>query len=92
MTDTNVFQLVQPGTFTDRLTEVLRDGARALLAQAVETEVADFIAEHAEAITASISIVVNQGRAGLHRKRRGSGLDRTRYKGLNGAVVTTTHR
>jgi putative transposase len=52
VTDTNVFQLVQPGTFTDRLTEVLRDGARALLAQAVETEVADFIAEHADKRTA----------------------------------------
>ena len=48
MTDTNVFQLVQPGTFADPLTEVLRDGARALLAQAVETEVADFLAEHAD--------------------------------------------
>jgi putative transposase len=45
VTDTNVFQLVQPGTFADRLTEVLRDGARTLLAQAVETEVAGFIAE-----------------------------------------------
>ncbi len=34
MTDTNVFQLSQPETFTDPLTEVLRNGARALLAQA----------------------------------------------------------
>ena len=48
MTDTNVFRLVQPGTFTDSLTEVLRHGARALLAQAVETEVAGFLAEHAD--------------------------------------------
>ena len=47
MTDTNVFALVQPGTFTDRLTDVLRDGARALLAQAVEAEVAGFLGEHA---------------------------------------------
>ncbi len=29
MTDTNVFQLSQPGTFSDPLTEVLRNGARA---------------------------------------------------------------
>jgi len=43
VTDTNVFALVQPGTFTDRLTDVLRDGARALLAQAVEAEVAGFL-------------------------------------------------
>lgn len=46
MTDTNVFPLVQPGTFNDPLTQVLRDGARALLAQAVEAEVAAFLAEH----------------------------------------------
>jgi hypothetical protein len=40
VTETNVFQLSQPGTFVDPLTEVLRNGARALLAQAVEAEVA----------------------------------------------------
>jgi len=48
VTDTNVFALVQPGTFSDRLTDVLRDGARALLAQAVEAEVAGFLGEHAD--------------------------------------------
>ncbi|HEX8827175.1 MAG TPA: IS256 family transposase [Xanthobacteraceae bacterium] len=48
MTDTNVFALVQPGTFTDRLTDVLRDGARPLLARAVEAEVPGFLAEHAD--------------------------------------------
>jgi hypothetical protein len=36
VTETNVFQLSQPGTFVDPLTEVLRNGARALLAQAIE--------------------------------------------------------
>jgi hypothetical protein len=40
VTDGNVFQLSQPGTFSDPLTEVLRNGARALLSQAVEAEVA----------------------------------------------------
>src|SRR5262249_30132685 len=40
MTETNGFQLSQPGTFADPLTEVLRNGARALLSQAVEAEVA----------------------------------------------------
>jgi putative transposase len=45
--DTNVFQFTQPGTFTDLLTEVLRDGARTLLARAVEAEVAEFLAKHA---------------------------------------------
>ena len=48
MTETNVVNLIQPGTFTDQLTEILRNGARALLAQAVEAEVADFLAKHAD--------------------------------------------
>ena len=48
MTDTNVFQLSQPGTFADPLTEVLRNGARALLAQAVEAEVAVLLDSHAD--------------------------------------------
>jgi transposase-like protein len=44
----NVFKLIQPGTFDDQLTEILRQGARSLLAQAVEAEVADFLAKHAD--------------------------------------------
>ena len=52
MTDTNVFQLSQPGTFADPLTEVLRNGARALLAQAVEAEVAALLGCHADKLTA----------------------------------------
>ena len=51
MTDTNVFQLSQPGTFSDPLTEVLRNGARALLAQAVEAEVAAVLSCHADKLT-----------------------------------------
>jgi transposase-like protein len=43
----NVFKLVQPGAFDDQLTEILRQGARTLLAQAVEAELADFLAQHA---------------------------------------------
>jgi transposase-like protein len=48
VTETNVFQLSQPGTFSDPLTEVLRNGARALLVQAVEAEVAALLASHAD--------------------------------------------
>src|SRR5437763_271213 len=48
VTDINVIKLAQPGTFTDSLTEILRNGARALLAQAVETEVADFLGRYAD--------------------------------------------
>jgi transposase-like protein len=48
VTQDNVVELVQPGAFSDPLTEVLREGARALLAQAVEAEVAAFLAGHAD--------------------------------------------
>src|SRR6185437_3020152 len=51
MTDSNVFQLSQPGTLSDPLTEVLRSGARALLAQAVAAEVAGFLEGHADKLT-----------------------------------------
>ena len=47
MSKDNVFKLVQPGALEDQLTEVLRNGARALLAQAVESEVSGFIASYA---------------------------------------------
>jgi transposase-like protein len=43
-----VIKLIQPGTFNDQLTDVLRNGARALLAQAVDAEVADFLGTHAD--------------------------------------------
>lgn len=44
----NVVTLSQPGFFTDLLTEVLRNGAHALLAKAVEAEAADFLARYAD--------------------------------------------
>ena len=48
MSDSNVIKLAQPGAFTDCLTEILRSGARALLTQAVEAEVAEFLAKHTD--------------------------------------------
>ena len=51
MTQDNIIKLSQPGMFSDPLTEVLRDGARALLAHAVEAEVADFLGGHADKLT-----------------------------------------
>jgi len=48
VSNSNVVKLVQPGTFSDQLTEVLRRGARCLLSQAVEAEVADFLVGHGE--------------------------------------------
>ena len=53
MSDANVVKLLQPGSFADPLTEVLRNGARALLAQAIEAEVADFLAKHIDLKTAT---------------------------------------
>jgi putative transposase len=47
MTDFIVTPLVQPGAFSDLLTEVLRNGAQRLLAHAVESEVSSFIEAHA---------------------------------------------
>ena len=51
MTESNVFKLSQPGTFSDPLTEVLRSGARSLLAHAIEAEVAAFLGNHADKLT-----------------------------------------
>jgi transposase-like protein len=48
MSESNIVKLAQPGVFTDSLTEILRSGARALLTQAVEAEVAEFLAKHAD--------------------------------------------
>ena len=53
MSDSNVIKLAQPGIFSDSLTEILRSGARALLTQAIEAEVAEFLAKHADLKTAT---------------------------------------
>ena len=52
MSNDSVVKLIQPGTFVDQLTEILRNGAHALLSQAVEAEVAAFLAKHADLKTA----------------------------------------
>jgi putative transposase len=49
--NTYVLQLCQPGAFADPLTEVLRNGARTLLAHAVEAEVAGFLSGHSDKLT-----------------------------------------
>ena len=48
MSNDSVVKLIQPGTFNDLLTDVLRNGARALLTQAVEAEVAEFLGQYAD--------------------------------------------
>jgi len=51
MEEDNVIALRQPGDIADPLTEALRNGARALLAQAVEAEIAEALAAHAHLTT-----------------------------------------
>jgi hypothetical protein len=51
VTDANVFQRSQPGTFVDSLAEVLRNGARKLLAQAVAAEVSGLRSMRADQLT-----------------------------------------
>ena len=63
MSDSNVIKLAQPGAFTDSLTEILRNGARALLTQAVEAEVAEFLAKRHAAGLGMSSIRVRDGSA-----------------------------
>ena len=51
MNNDNVFELRNPGVANevrDALTEVLREGARALLSQAIEAEVTEYLAQHGE--------------------------------------------
>src|SRR5471032_847789 len=60
MTQNNLIKLSQPGAFSDLLTDVLRNGARSLLAHAVEAEVAGFLGGHADKLT-------DDGRARLVR-------------------------
>ncbi len=53
MEQDKVVELRSPGQFQeDPLTAVLRDGARRLLAQAIEGEVAAFLTQHADQVTA----------------------------------------
>ena len=47
-----IIKLFQPGNVEDQLTEILRNGARSLLVQAVEAEVADFLGKHTDLKTA----------------------------------------
>ena len=51
MEENNVIALRQPGDIADPLTEALRNGARALLAQAVEAEVAEALSAHTHLTT-----------------------------------------
>jgi len=75
---TNVVRLRQPEEIDDPLTEVLRAGARQLLAQAVELEVEAFLAERAD-------LKLLDGRARL--VRHGHGPEREMQTGIGAVAV-----
>ena len=76
---TNVVRLRQPDDVDDPLTEVLRAGARQPLAQAVELEVEDFLAERA-------ALRLPDGRARL--VRHGHAAEREVQTGIGAVVVS----
>mgnify|MGYP003527413107 CR=1 FL=1 len=47
MSKDNVIALIQPGEFTDQLTDMLREGSQRLILQAVEAEFASFLDKYA---------------------------------------------
>ena len=78
MEENKIIALRQPGEVADPLTEVLRNGARALLTQAVEAEVAETLAAHAHLVT-------DDGRRRL--VRQGSMPERTIQTGIGPVAV-----
>ncbi len=78
MTEDSVVALKQPGEFEDPLTEVLRAGARQLLAQAIESEVDAYLAAHDHLKT-------GDGRQRL--VRHGHGPEREILTGIGPVVV-----
>jgi len=84
VSDSNVIKFARPEAFTDSLTEILRSGARALLTQAVEAEVAEFLAKHADLKTETGQQRVV--RHGHHRDRR---KPRHRYGSRTGSACQT---
>ena len=75
----NVVRLRQPNDVDDPLTEVLRAGARRLLAQAVDLEVEAFLAERQD-------LKLPDGRARL--VRHGHGPEREVQTGIGGVAIT----
>ena len=43
MSEDNIIKLIQLGNAEDQFAEILRNGARSLLAQAVEAKIANFL-------------------------------------------------
>jgi transposase-like protein len=64
---------LQPKDFASDLDEIAREGARRMLAQALEAEVADYIARHQERDEHGRAQVVRNGRARPRKVTLGSG-------------------
>jgi putative transposase len=62
VTQDNIVKCAEPGACEDPLAEVLRGGARKLLADAIEAEVSDFLGRHSRFLT-------EEGQQGLVRHR-----------------------
>ena len=74
MTDDTVHKLLQPGEFSDQLTDILRAGAQKLLAQAIEVEVESFISAHqSERLDNGRARVVRHGTLPERRVQTGVG-------------------
>ncbi len=48
MSEDSVIEFSAPGAISDPLTELLREGAKRLIEQAIEAELADLLAQYAE--------------------------------------------
>ncbi len=71
MTENRVTKLLQPGEFSDSLTDILREGARKLLAQAIEVEVASFLsADQGERLEDGRACVVRKNRSKIGPQER----------------------
>jgi transposase-like protein len=68
----NVTQL-RPKDFSSDLDEIAREGARRMLAQALEAEVADYIARNQERDESGRALVVRNGKARPRKVTLGSG-------------------
>ncbi|MDH3685327.1 MAG: IS256 family transposase, partial [Myxococcales bacterium] len=64
---------LQPKDFSSDLDEIAREGARRMLAQALEAEVADYIARHQERDDNGRAKVVRNGKARARKLTLGSG-------------------
>lgn len=61
MKDDNVVELEQPGGITDAVTDLLRNGARELIRNAVEAELLDLLARYSEETVDNKARVVRNG-------------------------------